>query len=957
MHWQYTPYVWPLLASAALSAVPGIYAWHHRTVPGATPFSLTMLLVVVWSVANALEVAGADLATKIFWANLQYLSYAAIPVTWLATALEYTGRDRWLTVRRLAWLLALPAITVLLVWTNDLHGLMRYNVHLDTTGLFPVVGKTYGPWFWVHSVYAYTLLLVSMLLLVETLPRTPHPYRGQTASLLIAMLLPLVWNVLYVFGIGSVRQPDLTPLVFGISGVVMALAIFRYRLFTIVPVAHEKIIRGMNDGVIVLDDQNRIVDLNPAAQEIFGKAACHALGLQAAQLFSAWPKLVEICYGQAGARTELVLGGRSATRHYEVHLSPLGQQRGGTIGQVLVLHDITERKRVEDALRDSERRYRELADSLPETVFEMDVTGRLTFVNRAAFRQFGYSQEDFDKGINVADTLAPEDRDRAVNNVVEVLAGRLPEPKQYTALRKDGTTFPCLVSANRVVRGGVPVGLRGFLVDISTTKQAERALRESEERFRRLAENAEDIIYRQELSPSLRMSYVSPAVRRVLGYTPEELCADPELSLRIVHPEDRPLLEARLTGEERSVPVIIRWVRKDGQIAWLEHRSVPICDADGKPVAIEGIARDITERKRAEEALQEVNARLAERVDELERRNQEASILNEMGDLFQSCISPGEAYGIVARSAQKLFPGDSGSLFVLQPSRNLAEPVATWGGSPSTSPVFTPDECWALRRGKLHAVSDAASGLLCEHLSNPIPASYMCVPMIVQGETLGVLHLGAAPAGAGRPDGSPAWLTESKQRLAVTMTEHVALALANLRLREILRDQATRDPLTGLFNRRYMEETLEREVRRSTRKGRKLALLMLDMDNFKRINDLLGHEAGDALLAAVGGYLRTHVRQEDIACRYGGDELVVILPETPLEMAIRRAEELREGIKLVTVEHRNQTLGPETVSLGVAAFPEHGTTGEDLLRSADAALYRAKAGGRDRVEAATEADA
>jgi len=185
--------------------------------------------------------------------------------------------------------------------------------------------------------------------------------------------------------------------------------------------------------------------------------------------------------------------------------------------------------------------------------------------------------------------------------------------------------------------------------------------------------------------------------------------------------------------------------------------------------------------------------------------------------------------------------------------------------------------------------------------------------------------------------------------VASTLGEQSALALANLRLRETLRSQSVRDPLTGLFNRRYMEETLEREIRRAERGARPLSVMMLDLDHFKQFNDTFGHSAGDSLLRELGTMLRANLRAGDIACRFGGEEFVLILPEAALNCARSRAEQLRETAKHLHVSHLGESLGPVTISLGVAAFPEHGASGEDLIENADAALYRAKSEGRDRV--------
>ncbi len=177
----------------------------------------------------------------------------------------------------------------------------------------------------------------------------------------------------------------------------------------------------------------------------------------------------------------------------------------------------------------------------------------------------------------------------------------------------------------------------------------------------------------------------------------------------------------------------------------------------------------------------------------------------------------------------------------------------------------------------------------------------------------------------------------------------IALSLAKLRLRETLRLQSIRDPLTGLFNRRYMEESLARELRRAARNQRSLGAIMLDLDHFKRFNDTFDHEAGDALLRELGDFLRTRTRCEDIACRYGGEEFALILPEASVEVTRQRAERLRTEFKHLNVEHRGQSLGTVTLPLGIAVFPEHGTSVEDILWAADRALYRAKEEGRDRV--------
>jgi diguanylate cyclase (GGDEF)-like protein len=278
---------------------------------------------------------------------------------------------------------------------------------------------------------------------------------------------------------------------------------------------------------------------------------------------------------------------------------------------------------------------------------------------------------------------------------------------------------------------------------------------------------------------------------------------------------------------------------------------------------------------------------------------------------------------------------------------NLMEIDTFWGESLAGAPVFAPDDCWALRRGKIHVAVAESQGPHCRHLSAVPTHNYLCLPLLAGGELFGLVHVQALK------DLNPEAI-ESLRQLGVTVADHISLALANLSLRDRLRYQALHDTLTGLFNRRYLEETLERELRRVQRRAVPLGVIMLDLDHFKRFNDTYGHAGGDDLLRVLGKYLQTQVRQEDIACRYGGEEFVLILPEAPREAVLQRAEEIRQMVPRLQVFQEGKLLESTTVSLGVAMFPEHGATGQEVIQAADDAMYQAKAAGRNRVVAAAE---
>jgi two-component system, cell cycle sensor histidine kinase and response regulator CckA len=268
-----------------------------------------------------------------------------------------------------------------------------------------------------------------------------------------------------------------------------------------------------------------------------------------------------------------------------------------------IARDVTEQRLAQEALRASERRYRELADSLPETVFEMDLTGRFTFVNETGCRQFGVTQDDVARGISVFEYIAPEVHERVRNDVRRKLAGAIMGPSEYVAVRKDGSSFPCAVSSARIAREGSPVGLRGFLMDITERKRAEETLRESEARFRRLIESPQSMAYRLELYPERKFSYVSSTSTRVLGWTPEELVEDPGVASKIIHPEDLSRFMELANTRAPESSGMLRAFHKDGRPLWLAQRGVAMCDGDGKVVAYEGLLRNLTEYRIMEEQL------------------------------------------------------------------------------------------------------------------------------------------------------------------------------------------------------------------------------------------------------------------------------------------------------------------------------------------------------------------
>jgi diguanylate cyclase (GGDEF)-like protein/PAS domain S-box-containing protein len=397
----------------------------------------------------------------------------------------------------------------------------------------------------------------------------------------------------------------------------------------------------------------------------------------------------------------------------------------------------------------------------------------------------------------------------------------------------------------------------------------------------------------------------------------------------------------------------VRQRRKDGKIIDLALHGVPLLlnhEVRGAYLIYE----DISEQIRATEAQRQHAESLDQLVKELEFRTKQMTGLNEMGSLLQCSGTVPEACAVVANGVQKLFPEAlSGALYLFRSSRDLIEAAVRWGKRDVLAPTFPPAACWALRRGQPHWSDSPSSGIACQHLTPSSTVERLCVPMVAQGNTIGVLHLEFERGTQLRNNSGAGLLLESHQQLAISVASQIALSLASLQLRETLREQAIRDPLTRLFNRRFLEESLERELHLASRKKQSVAVLFLDLDHFKRFNDTFGHDAGDMVLQSISDLFRNFFRATDICCRYGGEEFAIVLPESSAQNAAARADALRAEVERLRLQYKKQTLGPLSLSAGVAAFPEHGSTSDELLKIADQCLYKSKVRGRNVVTVAS----
>ncbi|MEO6023061.1 MAG: diguanylate cyclase [Burkholderiales bacterium] len=608
------------------------------------------------------------------------------------------------------------------------------------------------------------------------------------------------------------------------------------------------------------------------------------------------------------------------------------------------LKSFQELQQVKDELEQTEERYRSVVNDVQEVIFQLDPQGAWTFLNSAWQTLAGHTvEETLGKGFLAY--FHPDDREQC-QTALNVIAQGGGEHCERTArlVSKDGQYRWVRINIRRSQSGqDVDYWVAGTIFDISARVRAEKALRETQQRYALALEAASDGMWFHDMVND-QVSF-SNHWKEALGYSDDEMQNNVETLLKLMHPGDigryKKALQAHL---ERRVPLSleVRLRPKEGDYCWFNLRTQAAWDDHGVALHMAGAATDISARKAAESETKRLSEQQSLLVIDLKQQKEELSKLREMADLIQSCMTLHEAYRIVGSFAQSLFSAESGAVYMLNASRNLAEATTSWGKIPSDEEVFQPEDCWALRRTKVNLVDTQQSTLQCAHVHDKIQGGYLCLPLSAQGETFGTLHLrDTAVTGAQR--------LSNRSSLIELFAEQVALALGNLKLRETLRLQSIRDPLTGLFNRRYLEETLAREERRAVRAQTSIGIIVFDVDHFKRFNDSYGHDAGDAVLRALGSLLQTHVRDGDIACRYGGEEFVIALPGASLAITTERAEALRKLTEKLPALLSGRSPGEITISLGAAAYPDHGMTWQEAIGAADKALYKAKHEGRNRV--------
>jgi diguanylate cyclase (GGDEF)-like protein/PAS domain S-box-containing protein len=592
----------------------------------------------------------------------------------------------------------------------------------------------------------------------------------------------------------------------------------------------------------------------------------------------------------------------------------------------------------------TEARYHLIFNSVPVGIAIADLQGNLYAFNPAFSDMLGFSAMELRKMTMLSIYRSTEERKRYLETLHRDKAIRNFET---VFVHKDGRAINVLLNSDLIKFGTLNNAILSSVRDITVLKSTEAKLIKERDFSEAILDTTESLI--MVVGKDGRVIKFNNSCKRLTGFNLADFADRPFWDLLSQNPEKAKALLKRIGQTRERETYESYWNTKDGRNLLIRWATTVLVDEDGNDYIVCS-GSDITERRKAHEAVREANRELEKSLRRLEEKNQAISLLADMEGFLQGCRTVKEACTICAQFVQSLCPETSGAVYLVNEANDLAEAQEIWGDESISDTLFIPSNCWSVRRGRMNLIDSNHRGLPCPHIQAVQNGQYLCIPMEVGGDVLGILHvsfISSLAANENPSDSLPYF--ESRIQLLTTATETAALSLSNIMLQNTLRQLSIRDSLTGLYNRRYMVESLARELSRAHREQVPVSALMFDIDHFKAFNDTYGHDGGDALLRSLGEFLKQNTRGEDIVCRYGGEEFVLVLPNTRNHSAVIKAEALRINVSKLEVAHLNRRMRNCTISIGVASYPQNGQTADELLKAVDDALYTAKREGRNRV--------
>jgi len=571
-----------------------MYGWTHRNLPGAKAFSLAALLFMVWPLAQAIDLTTSDLTTKIFLMKIRLDAPIFGGVAWLVMVTQLTDQMNLLSRRRLIVLCTVPVLTIIINLTSY-GSIFRHSYYLDYDGPFSILRWTNGPWFWVWFIWCYTIFLLPFYIMLRSYRNLSHLTVQQGQAILAAFAFPLVVNLLFQFGITPITGFNLTSATFSISGLLIMWAIYRYHLFGVIPVARGLLIESMSDGVMVLDTQNRVIDVNPAMQQILGLTARDMLGKNAKSFFTDRPDITAHFEDVQDAKEEVVIDG-----HYlDIRISSLHNQFKRPVGRLIVVRDITSQKHIEKALKTSEKNIRHMLEFAPDAMLVVDLAGKIAFANKQAEIIFHYSKAELiGKQIEI---LLPNHfskiHETHRHGYFKELKHRPMGARTHKSLfgkRKDGTEFPVDIALGSLETED------GIMATAAIRDITEH--REVENKYRILVEQMPAVVYIDSVDETDTYAYVSPQIVGLLGYPLDIWEQDSFFWKKCVHPEDyeRAVAVTPNTLIKEQIVEEYRMIAQNGAVIWVRDYSSLVRDTNGEPQFVQGFWVDITEHRQAE---------------------------------------------------------------------------------------------------------------------------------------------------------------------------------------------------------------------------------------------------------------------------------------------------------------------------------------------------------------------
>ncbi len=594
-----------LVFSASISLFLLVYTVRQRAVAAALPFALLLLGEFIWTVGYLCELLVVSLEAKIFYDNVQFLGSDAMGAGILLFALIYTGRGAW--VNRYGWLLTLlPIGNQFLIWTDTWHQLLRSVVTLDTGGFFPVLSYSYGPWFWFWAGYGYLLLLTALAMLIIYAAQQHNHFRLPSIMIAVGMTVPLLGTILTLLGLvpfPEMHHLDITPITFAIANPIWAWALFRQRLIDLTPIARDLLIEQLPDGVIVLDAQQRIVDINPTAQRLLPHSSEPLIG---ATVISAFPVLAPwFANHPLPVSDPLKLPvSAEATISVIITISPLTNRHGRTIGWLVLLRDVSAQEQAEAALRTNQVLLQSLLDHSPASIAIMDTTGRYLLVNRQFVAEQGPDDaQDIPEKSYAA--LLPADLAQAIEGEFQhVLHTRTPSVSEFVHQSDNGLQAMMITSFPLFDPTGAITAVGFIHTDISERKQMEETLRTTQAQLNFLLESSPAVLFSALGTDDYHTTFISANVTALTGYPPESFVADPCFWFRHIHPDDiaEVIDTMKRLSVERHQTLVFRFARANGTYRWMQVELQLVRNASEQPEVV-GVWIDIDQQRQAEETL------------------------------------------------------------------------------------------------------------------------------------------------------------------------------------------------------------------------------------------------------------------------------------------------------------------------------------------------------------------